>query len=120
MSSLIGQTIGSCQIVALLGKGGMAEVYRARQNLGGIEREVAVKLIDARLATSPEFVTRFKREAQTLVNLSHPHILKAFDFGEYNDSVYLVMELLHGGSLADLMSRGRLPFSRIADLIGQI
>ncbi len=114
MPDLIGQHIGQYDIVALLGKGGMAEVYRARQTLaGGVSRGVALKLIDARLAAAPEFIARFKREAQTLVSLSHPHILKAFDFGQYQDTVYLVMELLTGGSLAELIRQGPLPLDTI-------
>ncbi|MHB8626307.1 MAG: protein kinase domain-containing protein [Aggregatilineales bacterium] len=114
MPDLIGQRIGQYEIVALLGKGGMAEVYRARQTLaGGVSRDVALKLIDARLAAAPEFIARFKREAQTLVSLSHPHILKAFDFGQYQDTVYLVMELLTGGSLAELIRQGPLPLNTI-------
>src|SRR5579859_7398349 len=123
MSGLIGQHIGSYEIVALLGKGGMAEVYRAHQQLGGrVARDVALKLIDARLALTPEFVARFEREAQTLVSLSHPHILKAFDYGQFQDTVYLVMELLPGGSLADLLRKGPLPLadaSRLLEQIGQ-
>jgi len=114
MPDLIGQQIGQYQIVALLGRGGMAEVYRARQTLAeGVSRDVALKLIDARLAAAPEFIARFKREAQTLVSLSHPHILKAFDFGQYQDTVYLVMELLTGGSLAELIREGPLPLDTI-------
>src|SRR5579859_7057594 len=112
MSGLIGQQTGTYKIVALLGKGGMAEVYRARQQLGGrVARDVALKLIDARLSLTPEFIARFEREAQTLVSLSHPHILKAFDYGQYQDTVYLVMELLPGGSLADLLRNGAPPLS---------
>ena len=92
MPAVIGQRIDSYEIVALLGRGGMAEVYHARQTLrGGVSRDVALKLIDGRLSTMPEFNARFDREAQTLVALSHPHILKAFDYGVYQDSAYLVI-----------------------------
>src|SRR5579859_7935334 len=121
MADLVGQRIGSYQIVARLGKGGMGDVYRARQTLGGgLVRDVALKLIDSRLAAAPEFAARFKREAQTLVALSHPHILKAFDFGEYQDTVYLIMELMPGGSLTDLIRKGPLPFETITRLLDQI
>src|SRR5579864_775586 len=123
IGSLVGQRIGTYEIVALLGKGGMAEVYRARQQLGGrVVRDVALKLIDARLSLTPEFIARFEREAQTLVSLSHPHILKVFEYGQQNDLLYLVMELLSGGSLAERVREGALPFDsvlRIADQIGQ-
>ncbi len=120
MENMIGQQIGAYKIVALLGKGGMAEVYRARQQLGGrVARDVALKLIDPRLSLSPEFIARFEREAQTLVSLSHPHILKAFDYGQYQDTVYLVMELLPGGSLAELVRKRLLPLSDISRLLEQ-
>lgn len=121
--SLSGQRIGTYEIVSLLGKGGMAEVYRARQMLlGGVSREVAIKVIDpprneGRLA---EFRARFSREAQTLIGLSHPHILKAFDYGMHEDSAYLVMELMPGGSLAELVRKGPLPYQQVVKYIDQI
>ena len=97
MPAVIGQHIDSYEIIALLGRGGMAEVYHARQTLrGGIRRDVALKLIDARLSELPEFNARFDREAQTLIALSHPHILKAFDYGVFENNAYLVMELMSG------------------------
>ena len=102
--NLSGQRIGAYEIVSPLGIGGMAVVYRAREMLhGGVSREVALKLIDSRLSSLPEFNARFNREAQTLVSMSHAHILKAFDYGLYQDSAYLVMELMSGGSLAELV-----------------
>ncbi|MHB8630198.1 MAG: protein kinase domain-containing protein [Aggregatilineales bacterium] len=120
MENMIGQQIGAYKIVALLGKGGMAEVYRAHQQLGGrVARDVALKLIDSRLSLSPEFIARFEREAQTLVSMSHPHILKAFDYGQYQDTVYLVMELLLGGSLAELIRKRLLPLSDVSRLLEQ-
>ncbi|MHB8750155.1 MAG: protein kinase domain-containing protein [Aggregatilineales bacterium] len=121
MPDLIGQRIDTYEIVALLGTGGMAEVYHARQTLGtGVSRDVAIKLIYTRLASTPEYMARCRREAQTLMVLRHPHILKAFDFGEYRDSVYLVTELLVGGSLAQLMANGPLTFQMINQLLVQI
>jgi serine/threonine-protein kinase len=120
-SALIGQRIGTYEIIALLGRGGMAEVYRARQVLrGSVTRDVALKLIDARLSSMMEFNARFDREAQTLIGLSHPHILKAFDYGLYQDSAYLVMELMSGGSLAELIRKDKLPFSKVIQIMDQI
>ncbi|MHB8752733.1 MAG: WD40 repeat domain-containing serine/threonine protein kinase, partial [Aggregatilineales bacterium] len=121
MESLIGQRIDKYELIALLGRGGMAEVYRARQMLGGrVAREVALKLIDPRLALTPEFIARFERETQTLASLSHPHILKAYDFGQFGNNVYLVMELLPGGNLAEAIRQGPLPLDVIAGLLDQI
>jgi hypothetical protein len=104
MSSLIGQRLGQYEITALLGKGGMATVYRATQTSMG--RDVAIKVIKPDLAEVGDFVTRFEREARTVASLSHPYILKVFDYGHEGELVYLVMELLKGGSLADQIRRG--------------
>jgi serine/threonine protein kinase len=101
MANLIGQRLDRYEIVSLLGEGGMATVYRARQ--ANMKRDVAVKIIESRLARNPDFVKRFEREAQTVAGLSHIHILKVFDYGQQGDLIYLVMELLTGGSLADLI-----------------
>ncbi|MCC7206218.1 MAG: PD40 domain-containing protein [Anaerolineae bacterium] len=121
MANLIGQQLGQYQITALLGKGGMATVYRARQ--ASVNRDVAVKVIKPDLAETEEFIARFQREAQTIAGMSHPHVLKVFDFGEHSDMVYLVMELLTGGSLNDLIRREgalQLPVMlRIVDQIAQ-
>ena len=121
MPAVIGQNIGSYKIIALLGRGGMAEVYHARQTMaGGVTRDVALKLIDSRLSESSEFNARFSREAQTQINLAHPHILKAFDYGVYEGSAYLVMQLLSDGSLADLMKKGPLSYGQVIHYVEQI
>ncbi len=118
MADLIGKQLGQYEIVALLGEGGMAKVYRARQ--GSIQRDVAVKVIESRLAQMGDFVKRFEREARTIASLSHPHILKVFDYGQYEDLVYLVMELLAGGSLAELIRAGSLPLATVSKILDQI
>ena len=121
MPAVIGQRIDSYEIIALLGRGGMAEVYHARQVMrGGVIRDVALKLIDPRLSELPEFNARFDREAQTLISLSNPHILKAFDYGLYQNSAYLVMELMPGGSLSELLRQGTLPYERVIQFMDQI
>ncbi len=118
MADLIGQRIGQHEIVALLGEGGMAAVYRARQPSMG--RDVAVKVIESKLARNPEFVKRFEREARTVAALSHPFILKVFDYGQQGDLVYLVMELLNGGSLAELIRHEPLSPAKASQLLEQI
>jgi serine/threonine protein kinase len=80
MSGLIGQHLGQYEITSLIGKGGMATVYRARQT--SIERDVAIKVIKHDLSETHDFVARFQREARTVASLSHPHILKVFDYGQ--------------------------------------
>ena len=119
MSDFIGQQIGQYQVISLLGRGGMATVYRARQPSMG--REVALKAIKAEFMGETEFMDRFQQEVKTVAALGHPHILKVFDYGEVNGSPYLVMELLNGGSLADLLRNGPPPRPiaiRMADQIG--
>ncbi len=121
MSSLIGQRLGQYEIVSLLGAGGMAYVYRARQT--SIKRDVAVKVIKADLTDTPEsamFLTRFEREAQAVASLSHPHILKIFDYGQESGRVYLVMELLTGGSLANLIRQRPLTVLEVLRVLQQI
>ncbi len=115
---LIGQRIGQYEIIALLGKGGMATVYRARQ--ANIEREVALKVIKTELAGTADFVKRFEREARTIASLSHPHILKIFDYGQYGDLVYLVMELMKAGTLGDLIGKSTLPLDQAARILDQV
>src|SRR5262245_56599207 len=105
MADLIGQRLGQYEIIALLGEGGMASVYRARQE--SVDRFVAVKVIRPTLS-SGTFIERFQREAKMVASLSHPHILKVFDYGQHEDTVYLVMEEMTGGSLTDLIQKGAL------------
>jgi serine/threonine-protein kinase len=118
MADLTGRQIGQYEILGRIGAGGMATVYRARQmNVG---RDVAIKVIESRYADDPQFIQRFRREAQTIAALNHPHILKLFDFGEVEGLIYLVMELQSGGSLAELIHREELSPERIARITEQI
>ncbi|MEO8361362.1 MAG: serine/threonine-protein kinase, partial [Vicinamibacteria bacterium] len=91
------QTLGPYTVTGVLGTGGMATVYRARQMSVG--RDVALKVINVGGSSDPEFSERFRREAETTARLSHPHILKVFDFGEDAGRPYLSMELMGGGTL---------------------
>jgi predicted Ser/Thr protein kinase len=118
MADLVGQRIHNYEITGVLGRGGMAIVYRARQL--NIQREVAIKVIKPDLAESDDLIKRFEREANTVAQLSHPHILKLFDYGEYEEVLYLVMELLPGGTLADVIRENPLSPERAAQLLDQI
>src|SRR5215216_5823514 len=118
MSDLIGQRLGQYEIIAPLGEGGMATVYRGYQ--ASMRRDVAVKVIEPKLAKLSDFVRRFEREAQTVASLSHPHILKLFDYGQHEDLVYLIMELLPGGNLANLIFQKPLPLDRASFMLDQI
>ncbi len=113
-----GQYIGQYRIVNKLGAGGMAEIFRAHQeNMG---RDVAIKVLKADLDEAPEATERFRREARTIASLSHPHIIKVFDYDRYKDIFYLVMELLEGGTLADRIRRGPLPLDTINTILSQV
>ncbi len=118
MFDLTGQRLGQYQVTAMIGKGGMATVYEARQV--SLDRGVAIKVIKPDLLDSAEFIERFQREARMLASLSHAHILKIFDYGQFGNQVYLVMELLKGGSLADLIHKGPLALENAARLLEQI
>lgn len=118
MTNLVGRQLGQYEIVAVLGVGGMASVYRARQT--SVARDVAIKVIRADLASQGDFVQRFQREAKTVASLDHPHILKVFDYGKQDDLLYLVMEIKTGGSLGDLIERGPLSTPDVERMLQQI
>jgi serine/threonine protein kinase/tetratricopeptide (TPR) repeat protein len=120
MAEMIGRQLGQYKIIEAIGQGGMATVYLAEQS--AIRRKVAIKVIKPDLANE-EFTKRFEVEAQLIARLSHPHILKVFDFGREDDFAYLVMELLTGGSLINLIRKsppGMMPFPTIIKVIDEI
>jgi serine/threonine protein kinase len=118
MNDLSGANLGQYQLLNLIGKGGMATVYRGYQPTMG--REVAVKVLSPDLAGEPEFITRFKREAQIIAQLQHPHILPVYDFGQEDRFTYLVMRLMTGGSLNDELKAGRMGIDRVIEMTKQI
>ena len=110
--------IASYTLLEPIGHGGMAVVYRARQE--SLDRTVAVKILSENLAASPEFMERFRREARTAANLRHPNVITVHDFGQDERGVpYLVLEYIEGPTLADLMDAG-LDDGRIPNLLDQI
>jgi TolB-like protein len=113
LMSLIGHRLGPYEIVALLGKGGMGEVYRARDARLG--RDVAIKGLPADLATAPDRLARFRREARTLAALNHPNIASIYGLEESGGTSFLVLELVEGDTLAERIARaGPLP---VADAV---
>jgi serine/threonine protein kinase len=100
-----GTRLGTYEILTLLGSGGMGEVYRARDTKLG--RDVALKILPERLTHDAERIARFRREAQVLATLNHPHICTLFDVGHQDGIDYLVMEYLEGETLADRIARRR-------------
>jgi serine/threonine protein kinase len=118
MENLTGRQLGAYQIVAPLGEGGMAAVYKAYQP--GMERYVALKVLPQQLAKDPQFVGRFEQEAKVLANLQHPHILPVFDYGESDGYTYIVMPLVESGTLDDLMVGQPLPLDQVNRIISQV
>lgn len=115
----IGQTLdGRYQIIEMLGRGGMAVVYRAIQP--AMDREVAIKVILPEVASGEEFIQRFKNEARIVARLEHPHILPVYDYGEFQGQAYLVMRLLEAGDLQSRTARGVLPLEETNRIVGQI
>jgi Tol biopolymer transport system component len=113
-----GTRLGPYEILAPLGAGGMAEVYRARDTRLG--REVAVKVLPQHLSSSPEVRARFEREAKTVSSLNHPHICVLYDVGREGDTDYLVMELVEGETLAQRLVKGALATAEVLKLGAQI
>jgi Tol biopolymer transport system component len=103
--------LGPYEVEALLGVGGMGEVYRARDTR--LDRIVAVKVLLSGLTANSDLRARFEREARAISALSHPHICALYDVGRAGDADYLVMEYLEGETLADRIARGPLPLSQV-------
>ena len=101
--------LGAYEIVALVGEGGMGEVYRARDTR--LDRTVAIKVLAAPLAADPQLRERFDREARAISSLNHPHICTLFDVGHQEGVDYLVLEYLEGKTLAERLARRRRPRS---------
>jgi serine/threonine protein kinase len=100
---LTNRQLGKYKLEERLGKGGMAEVYKAHQP--GIDRLVAIKVLHPHLTDLPDFVTRFQREAKSMGQLQHPHILRVIDFDAENNIYYMVMEFIQGGTLQTYLNR---------------
>ncbi|MDQ3752196.1 MAG: Stk1 family PASTA domain-containing Ser/Thr kinase [Actinomycetota bacterium] len=110
---------GRYEVIERAGAGGMAEVYRARDELLG--REVAVKVLSERFSQDRAFVERFRREAQAVANLNHPNIVSLYDFGSDDSTYYIVMEYIDGRALEDIVREdGPLLPERAAEIAGDV
>ena len=118
MEDLTGKQFGQYQIVAPLGEGGMAAVYKAYQP--AMERYVAIKVLPRHMSSSEEFAARFRREARLLAQLQHPHILPVFDYGESEGYPYIVMPFIISGTLADVLRNKRLSLPEVRRILTQI
>jgi eukaryotic-like serine/threonine-protein kinase len=106
VSEPLGRVLGNrYRLVAALGSGASAHVFLAEDMV--LQRRVAVKVLQPALARDEVFLRRFRAEARAVAALNHPHVLRVFDWGEGDDGPYLVIEYLEGGSLFDMLARGR-------------
>lgn len=120
---LIGQQLDEYQLISLLGRGGMARVYRGRD--GRLKRDVAIKVIDAVHRSDEEYRARFEREAQAIAQLEHPHIVRLYRYGEVSGLFYMAMQYIPGQDLRsyldDLQAREEwLPALEAARLIREL
>ncbi len=110
--------LGPYEILSPLGAGGMGEVWRAKDTR--LDREVAIKVLPESLAQNEQLRARFEREAKSISSLNHPHICTLHDVGHQEGTIFLVMELMEGESLADRLGRGPLPLDQVLQCGGQI
>ncbi|HEY7123873.1 MAG TPA: protein kinase [Ktedonobacterales bacterium] len=114
---LLGTRIGHCIIREPLGQGGMARVYKGFQE--HLDRWVAIKVLPPYYAADPNFVNRFKLEAQAMARLTHPNIITVHDAGEQDGRLYIVMAYMSRGTLKDQMARS-MEASRALPIIRQV
>jgi serine/threonine-protein kinase len=115
---LIGRSLGACQLSALLGSGGMGEVYRARDMKLG--RDVAVKILPSVFTSDPERLARFEREARVLATLNHPNIGAIYGLEAADGLRGLILELVEGETLADRLNRRPMPIKEALGVARQI
>src|SRR5881392_1870971 len=113
-----GTRLGSYDIVALLGAGGMGEVYRARDPRLG--REVALKVLHPELAENADRLSRFEQEARAASALNHPNIITIYEIGLSENAPFIAMELVDGKTLRELCVSGPMPVRRILAIAAQV
>jgi serine/threonine-protein kinase len=122
--TLTGKTIGKYEIIEKLGRGGMAEVYKGYQK--NLDRYVAIKLMHSFLISEQDFLNRFQQEARAMAALNHPNIVGVYDFDQYKeDTYYLVMEFVDGGTLKDRLetlnkNKERLPLETSIRIVREV
>lgn len=107
------------ELLALIGRGGMGAVYRARQ--AGLDREVAIKLMPPEAAADDDFAARFRVEARALAKLQHPNIVAIYEFGQTSEGhLYFVMEYVDGTDLAHLITSGELRPAQALEIVSRV
>ncbi len=118
MSIETGKQLGHYKIISPAGAGGMGEVYKAIDTR--LDREVAIKVLHAKVANSADIKERFEREAKVIAGLNHPNICTLFDIGSEDGIDYLVMEYIEGETLSDRLTKGPLPNEELLTVAIQI
>jgi eukaryotic-like serine/threonine-protein kinase len=113
-----GTRLGSYELIASLGQGGMGEVYRAKDTR--LSRDVAVKVLPAELAGDADRLSRFEQEARSASALNHPNIITIHDVGTAEGVSYIAMELVEGRTLRELLTAGPMPARRLLPIAAQI
>ncbi len=118
MASNVGDRLGHYDVAALIGEGGMGQVYQATDTK--LNRQVALKILPEAFATDPDRLARFQREAQVLASLNHPGIAAIYGLEEAGDTRALVLELVEGPTLADRIKQGPIPIDEALPIAKQI
>src|SRR5215831_5705373 len=118
MAPLAGARLGNYELRELIGAGGMGEVYRAHDPR--LNRDVALKILPASFTQDPDRLARFRREAQLLAALNHPHIGAIYDLANADGTQFLVLELVDGETLDRRIARGALPIDDALAIAKQI
>src|SRR5437867_11330096 len=118
MAITIPQRLGSFQVLSIVGRGGMGEVYRARDTK--LKREVAIKILPKEFSQDPDRVARFQREAEVLASLNHPGIAAIHSLEEAEGSRFLVLEFVQGETLAERIARGAIPIEEALNIAENI
>ncbi|MBV9513267.1 MAG: protein kinase, partial [Mycobacteriaceae bacterium] len=113
-----GTPFGRYQLISLLGRGGMGEVWRAHDK--ATDRVVAIKLLPSLLADDDTFKARFRREARAAARLDTPHVIPIHDYGEIDGRLYVTMRLIKGRDLQAVLADGPLPPERAVRIIEQV
>src|SRR5262249_45850685 len=113
-----GTRLGPYEITALLGMGGMGEVYRATDT--NLKRQVAIKVLPVSVADDADRLARFQREAEVLAALNHPNIAHIHGLEKSDGTIALVMELVEGPTLSDRMVKGAIPLHEALPIAKQI
>jgi serine/threonine protein kinase len=118
MSLSIGTKLGSVEVLAVIGRGGMGEVYRARDTK--LKRDVAIKTLPDEFSHDADRLNRFQREAEVLASLNHPNIAAIYDLQEADGARFLVLELVEGETLAERIQRGPIPLDEALQIAKSI